>query len=159
MPIQSLLRRLQAHQHLQAHPNQHLQQQSLLPNQPHATLDNYLHSPLLQKVLLSQVNNLNIMYTATADSSQYAILTIHLYIPPVHVCTTYCWIILGVKRPRCSCEGCSLSDCGVCNNCCDMKKFGGPGRKKQRCMKRKCQFAKSVKVYKINYSMTCLNLS
>ena len=145
MPIQSLLRRLQAHQHLHAHPSQ----LSLLPKQPHATLDNYLHSPLLQKVLLSQVNNLNIMYTATAGPSQYAILIIHLYIPPVRVCTTYRWIILGFKRPHCSCEGCSLSNCEVCSNCCDMKKFGGPGRKKQRCMKRKCQFAKIVKVYKI----------
>ena len=100
------------------------------------------------------------VYSYTADSSQYAILTIHLYIPPVHVYTTYRWIILGVKRPRCSCEGCSLSDCGVCSNCCDMKKFGGPGRKKQRCMKRKCQFAKSVKVYKIIvwHAWTCQNV-
>ena len=45
----------------------------------------------------------------------------------------------GVKRPSCSCENCLLDDCGQCANCHDMKKFGGPGRKKQRCIKRKCR--------------------
>lgn len=113
MSSQSLLRQLQAHQHLliqlRVHLNQQILRQSpLLPNQPHATLNSYLQSPLLQNLL-----------------------------------------------KRCSCEGCSLSDCGVCSNCCDMKKFGGPGRKKQRCVKRKCQLAKTVKV---NY-MECINLS
>ena len=30
-------------------------------------------------------------------------------------------------------------DCGVCNFCKDMKKFGGPGRLKKACIQRKCQ--------------------
>ena len=42
------------------------------------------------------------------------------------------------KRPRCgTCSGCK-SECGSCKNCKDKKKFGGPGRRKQACLKRKC---------------------
>lgn len=37
------------------------------------------------------------------------------------------------------CEGCLITtDCGVCVFCKDMKKFGGPGRKKKGCIKKKC---------------------
>lgn len=83
-------------------------------------------------------------------------LIIHLYIPPVRVRTTYRWIILGVKRPRarCSCEGCSLSDCGVCSNCCDMKKFGGPGRKSKDVWKENANLLRSWRYisYSINLS-------
>ena len=39
----------------------------------------------------------------------------------------------GTKRVRrCGeCLGCTATDCGGCINCKDMKKFGGPGRKKE----------------------------
>lgn len=53
---------------------------------------------------------------------------------------------LGKKRLHCMCEGCLLDDCGECTNCNDMKKFGGPGRKKQRCIKRKCQLIKGRQI-------------
>lgn len=45
-----------------------------------------------------------------------------------------------VKRGRgCGkCEGCIKPDCGVCTFCKDKPKFGGPGKKKQRCEKRTC---------------------
>ena len=37
------------------------------------------------------------------------------------------------------CIGCqNLYDCGKCKMCLDKPKFGGPGRKKQRCLLRKC---------------------
>ena len=36
------------------------------------------------------------------------------------------------------CPGCLRDDCGVCNYCKDKTKFGGPGRKKQRCALRVC---------------------
>ena len=36
------------------------------------------------------------------------------------------------------CEGCLAKDCGVCINCKDMKRYGGPGKKKKACMKRNC---------------------
>ncbi len=36
------------------------------------------------------------------------------------------------------CEGCLRSDCGTYLHCIDMKKFGGPGKRKKGCMNRKC---------------------
>ena len=43
------------------------------------------------------------------------------------------------RRSRCgACEGCCQKDCGECDHCKDMKKFGGPGIRKQACRKRKC---------------------
>ena len=37
------------------------------------------------------------------------------------------------------CEGCLREgDCGHCRFCKDMRKFGGPGRLKQKCIKRQC---------------------
>ena len=44
----------------------------------------------------------------------------------------------GQKRARCGeCSSCKRDDCGECVYCLDMKKFGGPGRKKC-CVSRKC---------------------
>ena len=34
--------------------------------------------------------------------------------------------------------GCKRKDCGSCTNCKDMKKFGGQGKKKQKCIHRVC---------------------
>ena len=43
------------------------------------------------------------------------------------------------RKRRCmECEGCKREDCGSCINCNDMKKFGGQGKKKQKCMHRTC---------------------
>ena len=39
---------------------------------------------------------------------------------------------------RCNCAGCVLPDCGQCEECLDMKRFGGNGRRKQRCTLRQC---------------------
>ena len=54
----------------------------------------------------------------------------------------YTWLGLafaGSKRRRCGwCTGCNTDDCGVCQYCQDKPKFGGPGKKKQCCEKRKC---------------------
>uniref|UniRef100_A0A8B9R729 DNA (cytosine-5)-methyltransferase n=1 Tax=Astyanax mexicanus TaxID=7994 RepID=A0A8B9R729_ASTMX len=45
----------------------------------------------------------------------------------------------GIKRQRCGvCEVCQASDCGKCSACKDMIKFGGSGRSKQACQKRRC---------------------
>ncbi len=47
-------------------------------------------------------------------------------------------LLLG-KRKRCGqCTGCLSLDCGTCNFCKDMVKFGGQGKKKQCCKQRKC---------------------
>jgi hypothetical protein len=41
---------------------------------------------------------------------------------------------------RCgSCTGCTTPDCGVCRNCIDNPKFGGPGAKKKACIHRPCR--------------------
>lgn len=40
---------------------------------------------------------------------------------------------------RCKrCEACIRPECGDCNFCRDMKKFGGPGKLKQTCVLRQC---------------------
>uniref|UniRef100_A0AAY4B461 DNA (cytosine-5)-methyltransferase n=1 Tax=Denticeps clupeoides TaxID=299321 RepID=A0AAY4B461_9TELE len=45
----------------------------------------------------------------------------------------------GAKRQRCGvCEVCQAPDCGKCPACKDMVKFGGSGRNKQGCHKRRC---------------------
>ncbi|XP_017781710.1 PREDICTED: DNA (cytosine-5)-methyltransferase PliMCI-like [Nicrophorus vespilloides] len=45
----------------------------------------------------------------------------------------------GPKKKRCGvCEACQLPDCGSCNHCKDMLKFGGTGRSKQACKLRRC---------------------
>ncbi|XP_014605619.1 PREDICTED: DNA (cytosine-5)-methyltransferase PliMCI-like [Polistes canadensis] len=45
----------------------------------------------------------------------------------------------GPRRHRCGvCEACQQSDCGTCIACKDMVKFGGTGKSKQACFKRRC---------------------
>lgn len=46
---------------------------------------------------------------------------------------------------RCGeCQGCHAPDCMKCPHCLDMKKYGGPGLRKQTCKKRKCNAPKIV---------------
>ncbi|XP_045773016.1 DNA (cytosine-5)-methyltransferase PliMCI-like [Maniola jurtina] len=46
---------------------------------------------------------------------------------------------LTLRRKRCGvCEACQLPDCGQCNACRAMCKFGGHGRSKQACVRRRC---------------------
>uniref|UniRef100_M4B6U0 CXXC-type domain-containing protein n=1 Tax=Hyaloperonospora arabidopsidis (strain Emoy2) TaxID=559515 RepID=M4B6U0_HYAAE len=48
---------------------------------------------------------------------------------------------------RCGlCEGCQAPDCLKCPHCLDMKKYGGPGLRKQTCKIRKCKVPKVVKL-------------
>ena len=43
------------------------------------------------------------------------------------------------SRGRCGdCNGCRKDDCGLCSSCKDMKKFGGPAKKKKACKLRIC---------------------
>ncbi|CAH1179610.1 unnamed protein product [Phaedon cochleariae] len=45
----------------------------------------------------------------------------------------------GPKKKRCGvCEACQSPDCGECNHCKDMLKFGGTGKSKQACKHRRC---------------------
>ena len=44
-----------------------------------------------------------------------------------------------LRRVRCkNCEACLLGDCKQCVYCKDMTRYGGPGRMKQSCEKRRC---------------------
>ncbi|KAK1948078.1 putative DNA helicase INO80 [Phytophthora citrophthora] len=44
---------------------------------------------------------------------------------------------------RCGeCDGCNAPDCMKCPHCLDMKKYGGPGLRKQTCKNRKCNAPK-----------------
>ena len=68
----------------------------------------------------------------------------------------YFWLIvytaqlLPARKGRCGhCIACTEPDCGVCSSCKDMKKFGGPGRKKKACIKRKCLGGKQNSTEKV----------
>ncbi|KAI9995858.1 hypothetical protein PInf_012926 [Phytophthora infestans] len=50
---------------------------------------------------------------------------------------------------RCGeCEGCNAPDCMKCPHCLDMKKYGGPGLRKQTCKNRKCNAPKILMLNK-----------
>ena len=51
-------------------------------------------------------------------------------------CMYTCGTIHAVCKRRCT--ACKGEDCNECSNCKDMKKYGGPGTKKQCCIKRRC---------------------
>lgn len=43
------------------------------------------------------------------------------------------------RRVRCKrCAACCRKECGNCQYCQDMRKFGGPGRMKKSCVMRQC---------------------
>ena len=45
-----------------------------------------------------------------------------------------------VKKVSCrACEPCLRPDCSQCTFCLDKPKFGGPGKKKQKCIEKICQ--------------------
>lgn len=63
----------------------------------------------------------------------------------------------GVKRRGrgCGgCPGCRREDCGKCNYCKDKTKFGGPGKKKQRCSMRTCLNFVSTATHLFNPQIT-----
>ena len=56
-----------------------------------------------------------------------------------------------VKAMPCkACPACLRPDCGACVHCLDKKQFGGPGKLKRRCKKRKCESPKVTKIIKSN---------
>ena len=62
-----------------------------------------------------------------------------------------------IKKTAGSCGECAAclksTDCGKCANCKDMIKFGGEGRKKQKCLERRC-IAPYVKALLNNKKLT-----
>ena len=60
----------------------------------------------------------------------------------MHSCVSLKFIsYVGMKRQvSCGqCSGCLSADCGKCVNCLDKRKFGGPNKRKQRCIERHCR--------------------
>ena len=51
------------------------------------------------------------------------------------------------------CIGCNTKDCGVCPNCKNMKRYGGPGKKKKGCIKRACLGTKNTIVSSLSIIM------
>lgn len=45
------------------------------------------------------------------------------------------------RKALCYCAGCSAADCETCANCLDAPRNGGPNRRRQRCVERKCTTA------------------
>ena len=50
-----------------------------------------------------------------------------------------CEVIHSLVRRCGECSAChQKEDCGRCDHCRDMKKFGGPFKKRQKCRQRQC---------------------
>jgi len=72
------------------------------------------------------------------DASMYA--TDSTPPPPSHQAPPSHKVASRRRFVRCgSCSGCTTPDCGVCRNCVDNPKFGGPGAKKKACIHRPCR--------------------
>ena len=65
-----------------------------------------------------------------------------LFTPPQQIVATMPQINPNLKRRhKCGqCEGCLNTDCLRCVYCKDMKKYGGKGMLKQKCIHRRCKF-------------------
>ena len=60
-------------------------------------------------------------------------------------------LYIGHKRTRCGkCTGCTSSNCESCKYCLDNPKFGGPGKLKKACIKRKCIRMQNVPIKNIS---------
>ena len=72
--------------------------------------------------------------------------------PPIF-CSLGNVLVMGTSRKRgCKeCIGCKREDCGSCRNCKDMTKFGGKGKKKQKCIHRVCTGTVKVMFAQILY--------
>ena len=94
----------------------------------HGVLAPLVPTPMWQAVLVT-----NTCANCFIDSCLY----LNMFLP-----------IVGKKHSRLHCglcAGCQWSDCGLCINCKDMKKFGGPAKKKKACKLRICSQSSIVK--------------
>ena len=65
----------------------------------------------------------------------------------IYIICCQSFVAVPIRKKRCGqCHGCTLPDCAKCSYCKDMRKFGGPGRKKKGCIQRKCTFYENEKV-------------
>ncbi|KAL7541581.1 hypothetical protein ACHAXR_011047 [Thalassiosira sp. AJA248-18] len=81
---------------------------------------------------------------------------LNCHIPPLREIPSGLWkcqectAVEYSRKMKCGeCKACMREDCGVCINCLDKPKFGGPSRLKQACIEKKCpymRFAPPTKV-------------
>jgi hypothetical protein len=77
--------------------------------------------------------------SGTEDPSPSSFSSYHIFLPPPTIVSSPAGAFQPARRHRCNeCVACLRRDCGACDFCLDMKKFGGPGIKKQACKNRKC---------------------
>lgn len=61
------------------------------------------------------------------------------------------------RRVRCKrCSACCRKECGDCQYCHDMRKFGGPGRMKKSCIMRQCLAVRNCPHRSISLQLFCL---
>lgn len=66
----------------------------------------------------------------------------------IHECDVNIFQAVNARDVCGRCAGCTVKDCGICKCCIDMKKFGGPRRRKQCCVKKRClQVDSAVQVH------------
>ena len=64
---------------------------------------------------------------------------------------------IGKVHKKCfRCSGCTAKECGVCKHCLDKSKYGGPGIKKQCCVKRKCIMIHESSNTKMELATVCI---
>lgn len=74
-------------------------------------------------------------------------LTFEQSIQPHYMCCLFQQQIKRSARMCGECESCSRTeDCGQCDFCRDMKKFGGPNKVRQKCRLRQCQVRARVRM-------------
>ena len=65
--------------------------------------------------------------------------------------------LIEKARKRCfKCSGCTAEECGICKHCLDKPKYGGPGIRKQCCVKRKCIMIHKSNNTKVDLAMVCM---
>lgn len=86
------------------------------------------------------VTKLNNTVTKLTSVQVNIIILFYIHLDSMHVLCLHSENSKSRKRTmRCGqCTGCKMEECGSCAYCKDMKKFGGPGKKKKACIRRKC---------------------
>uniref|UniRef100_A0A7N8WNU0 [histone H3]-dimethyl-L-lysine(36) demethylase n=1 Tax=Mastacembelus armatus TaxID=205130 RepID=A0A7N8WNU0_9TELE len=98
------------------------------------------------RVVLKEHANDNPMLAYTGEPivkwpKRCCLFYIKPFIPDQHIRSTKRSSISALRRRRVRCKRCAAccrKECGTCQYCHDMRKFGGPGRMKKSCVMRQC---------------------
>ena len=121
----------------------------------------YMQSCTIMEILIPLIYNIPLIGSLSNSSycrHSHTEVIIHLYLSAVHECVhniNYYYYTCrsdqqadevstaSRKRKRCGkCTGCTYEDdCGECLFCKDKTKFGGEGKKKKCCVRKRCGFS------------------